>query len=301
MSVYTEAEHAIALEDTLYWIDHPPVLAEQKYLYGKYQLRLKDYNAAYEWLKTAYESGVKEAAFDLGRLLIWETVDDDVTGRDKKSAADYFDAAWDHVKEQKMPDDENAEEIFQKAFLMRYGYGTPKDAVTAYHLFASIKEHYKELTPEAFDICCNYSWEGSALSSSAQVCKLPLGDACFQMAKYYLEDVEGFERNREKGRSLLREAYDFHCEEALFTDYTLFGEDFSTYEYQDEIKELFSFRIGQYVRVCEVHPSVKSYLRLISMYENGYPGDCGERKIAFAEKAKGLYQKKERLEKEQSI
>ena len=47
MSIYTEAEHAIALSDTLWWIEHPPMTAVERYAYGLYQYRLKDYNEAF--------------------------------------------------------------------------------------------------------------------------------------------------------------------------------------------------------------------------------------------------------------
>ena len=129
----------------------------------------------------------------------------------------------------------------------------------------------------------------------ADICKLPLGDACYELALYYLNGLTPVEKNIPKGRALLKNASDFHNAEALLLDFELFGQDYSAYEYQDDIRELYSFIIGQYGRVCDVHPSVKAYERLITMYENGYPGDEGQRKSDFASKAKPLYKKMEAL------
>lgn len=36
MSIYSEAEHAIALTDTLYWNGHSPMTPFQRYLFGRY-------------------------------------------------------------------------------------------------------------------------------------------------------------------------------------------------------------------------------------------------------------------------
>lgn len=160
----------------------------------------------------------------------------------------------------------------------------------AYNLFQTVADHYRELTPADFDICCEYSLEGSGIcadstkASPISHCKLPAGAALFELAKYFLEGLSPVDKNIENGRSLLKKAYDFHCEEALFYDFNLFGGNYNTYEYQDDIRELYSFRIGQYGRVCDINPSKETYLRLIQMYEKGYPGDNAERRLDFAKK-----------------
>ena len=64
---------------------------------------------------------------------------------------------------------------------------------------------------------------------------------------------------------------------------------------QDEIRQLYSFRIGQYGRVCDVNPSRKAYLRMIQMYEDGFPGDGPERRADFALKAQKYYKKIEAM------
>lgn len=59
----------------------------------------------------------------------------------------------------------------------------------------------------------------------------------------------------------------------------------------------FSFRIGQYVRVCDVNPSPKALDRLASVYESGYPGDNEEQQKAFAQKAVPLRKRIDTLNK----
>ena len=78
MSVYTEAEHAIALTDTLYWIDHPPITPVQRYLFGRYHYRLKDFNTAFHWFTLSLSDGVDQAWFDIGECLRLNLVDADI-------------------------------------------------------------------------------------------------------------------------------------------------------------------------------------------------------------------------------
>ena len=75
MSVYTEAEHVIAISDTLKWIDQPPASPESRYAYGLYHLRLKDYNEALRWLLFAAEDGITDAFFDIGECLHRNVID----------------------------------------------------------------------------------------------------------------------------------------------------------------------------------------------------------------------------------
>ena len=75
MSIYTEAEHTIALADTLRWIDHPPISPQARYAYGLYQLRLKDYNEAFHWFLMAANDGVQPVWFDLGECLRTDAID----------------------------------------------------------------------------------------------------------------------------------------------------------------------------------------------------------------------------------
>ncbi len=299
MSIYTEAEHAVALTDTLHWINHPPITPEDRYRYGRYHWRLKDYNEALRWFCMALEDHVEAPWFDIGLGLIndfFDTEPDQKNGQNTavlsersetvSVAADSavcFRNAWNYYSAIAEPD---SEELFRKAWMLRRGLGTEADPEAARLLFEQIPGMHPDLTPKDFDIYCEYTVEGSGASAATDICKLPIGNALLELATYKLESIL-----KEEGRLLLRKAYDFHCEEALFLDYRLFGADFEQYEYKDEIRQLYSFRIGQYGRVCDVHPSRKAYLRMIRMYEDGFPGDGPERREDFARKAQRYYKK----------
>lgn len=326
MSIYTESEHAVALTDTMRWIKHPPMTPEERYQYGRYHWRLKDYNEAFHWLSMALEDHVEAAWFDIGLGLTNDFFDLEIcsqnteilseTAETDSVAADpevCFRNAWRYYSDIAAP---NSEELFRKAWLLRRGLGTKADPEAARLLFERIPEMYPNLTPEDFKIYCEYTVEGSDASAAADICKLPIGDAFLELATYKLDfilkemekgsdtkntDEKAAGRNQadqeriREGRLLLKKACDFHCEEALFLDYRLFGANFGKYEFQDEIRQLYSFRIGQYGRVCDIDPSRKAYLRMIRMYENGFPGDSPERREDFARKAQKYYKKIEAM------
>lgn len=292
MSVYTEAEHVIAISDTLKWIDQPPASPESRYAYGLYHLRLKDYNEALRWLIFAAEDGITAAFFDIGECLHRNLIDISAFSQQLPDADSCFKRAYNFYTHTVAKD---STALFRLGYMQRYGLGCLQDTSAAFALFLKVQAMHATLVPDDFNITCNYSIEGSGVSSTADICKLPLGDACHELALYYLNGLTPVEKNIQKARALLKKAYDFHSAQALLLDFELFGQDYTSYEYQDDIRELYSFIIGQYGRVCDVHPSVKAYQRLIDMYENGYPGDEGQRKSDFALKAKPLYKKMEAL------
>lgn len=288
MSVYTEAEHVIAISDTLKWIENPPASPESRYAYGLYHLRLKDYNEALRWLLFAAEDGIEAAFFDIGECLRYDFADLSVFNQLLPAVDTCYERAFAFYSH--MPSKDSTA-LFRLGYMRRYGLGCPQDMTAAFALFLKVQGIHKYLVPDDFNITCNYSIEGSGVTSTADICKLPLGAACYELAIYYLEGLSPAEKNIPKARNLLKQAYDFHHADALLLDFQLFGQNYSAYEHQDDIRELYSFIIGQYGRVCDVHPSVKAYERLIAMYENGYPGDEGQRKSDFALKAKPLYKK----------
>ena len=304
MSVYTEAEHAIALTDTLYWIDHPPITPVQRYLFGRYHYRLKDFNTAFHWFTLSLSDGVEQAWFDIGECLRLNLVDADILAdflsgyqgnsgynniSDAKITELCYKNAWNYYSNENTENSylPKGESLFRRGFLLRHGLGTPAIPSTAYQLFSDVVRLHASLTPDDFNICCDYSNAGTSdggthISSPVDLCKLPAGAALFEMAMYHSKNEQ---------RRFLKQSYDFHFEEALFYDYEHCGKAYEDYEYQDDIRELFSFRIGQYTRVHDVNPSPKSLDRLACMYENGYPGDNEERRQAFAMKAAPLRKK----------
>ena len=303
MSVYTEAEHAIALADTLHWIGHPPMTPAARYAYGLYHFRLKDYNEAFHWFLLALEDGVEDAWYDIGECLRFGYIDDSARTTDITmqtcycSAFNYYSSLTAGNNTENDADDSSMAAIafYRTGYMLRYGLGTDQDTTKAYALFQKAVGIYPDLTPDSFNITCDYSIDGSGISAPTDICKLPVGHAFFELALYYTEGIAPVSIDIQKGRILLKKAYDFHSEDALFFDFKHFGANYVLYEYKDDIRELFSFRIGQYGRVCDVHPSKKAYLRLIQMYENGYPGDEGQKKNDFALKAKPLYKKMEAI------
>ena len=302
MSIYTEAEHTIALADTLRWIDHPPISPQARYAYGLYQLRLKDYNEAFHWFLMAANDGVQPVWFDLGECLRTDAIDPECFDTGLPDREECYARAFRYYSQVLCgitPDSMTAgsHSLYRLGFMYRYGLGTDFCPSKAFELFHQVIQCHADLTPEDFNIACSYSIEGSGISDTTQtdICKLPVGDALYELGIYYIEGIDPVSKDIQKGRKLLKKAYDFHCESALFLDFARFGQNYAAYEYQDDIRELFSFRIGQYGRICDVHPSRKAYERLIAMYENGYPGDEGERKSSFALKAKPLYKKMELL------
>lgn len=290
MSIYTEAEHVIAISDTLKWIEQPPISPDQRYAYGLYQLRLKDYNEALRWLLFAAEDGIEAAFFDIGVCLLHDTVDATFFDHPLPSVEQCYAHAFHFY--QHLPQ-KDSQALFRLGYMQRYGLGCPQDTRAALALFLKVQKMYADLTPDHFNITCDYSIEGSGVTRTADICKLPLGNACYELAIYYLNGITPVNKDTCKGRSLLKQAYNFHCADALLLDFALFGQSYADYDDQDNIRELYSFIIGQYGRVCDVHPSKKAYQRLIDMYENGYPGDEGQRKSDFALKAKPLYKKME--------
>lgn len=332
MSVYSEAEHAIALTDTVYWIEHPAMTPVDRYLYGRYHFRLKDYNEAFHWFLLALSDGFKQAWYDIGICLEHVLIDDNIeyiaalasccsnvatllscTTQTTVTALPQHEDHQTIPGTPVIPDDPQAasalcyqqswayysnepaenprlpagESLYRKAMLLRYGLGTDVDLAHAERLFTQVVEMHRNLTPDNYNICCDYSSAGAidggtVVSAPIDVCKLPAGAALYELA---LLELDKQTPDTACVRRLLRNAYDFHYEEALFLDYRLYGADYDAYEYQDEIRELYSYRIGQYTRIHDVNPSPKALDRLARMYEDGYPGDNEERRAAFAQKA----------------
>ncbi|HOO27142.1 MAG TPA: hypothetical protein PLU43_01650 [Lachnospiraceae bacterium] len=291
MSVYTEAEHAIALADTKFWIEHPPVLTKDRYAYGQYHFRLKDYSEAVHWFLIAAESGCEEAWFDIGVCIYYDLLNDSDIPRQYGQYGSCFSKAFAYYENcASMPSCSSLEK-YRLAILYRYRLGTNTDLKKAFQLFQDVTDMHADLTEAHFHAECNYSYEGSDISAGFDVCKLPAGSSYYELAKYYAEGISPVGQDISHARILLKKAHDFHSEEALFYDFTRFGNNFDNYEYQDDIKELYSFLIGLYIRVSEVHPSVKAYERLIRLYENGYPGDTDERAVSFFQKAERFRKK----------
>ena len=63
MSYYTDAEHAVAIILTRKWSKHRPVTAVEFMEYGRFQLRMKDFEEARRWFLGSADKGCGEAWF----------------------------------------------------------------------------------------------------------------------------------------------------------------------------------------------------------------------------------------------
>jgi len=292
MSVYTEAEHAIALTDTLAWQKKPPQKPEEYYQYGQYQFRLKDYNEAYTYFTLAAEKGYGLAWFHIGECIRREYLDEGILTV-KLTAEQCYQKAWENLNQKHAVQDMM---LYQRACMLRYGLGTSQDTQKAYEIFQNLCENYQNYTEKDFVVNTEYTIRGSVADKDTTPCKSLSGSVLFELANYKAEGIMPELKNIQEARKLLKKSYDFHCEDALFLDYEIRKKEYDTYEYQNDIRQLYSFRIGQYGRITDVHPTKKAYLRLIEMYEAGYPGNQELRDQEF--KAKAEYFRKKLKEKE---
>ena len=115
---------------------------------------------------------------------------------------------------------------------------------------------------------------------------------CFEQG--ILEDKDAIK----KAMQYYELAYEQFCEEAIFQHFQLYQGDFATYPYQREIKEAYSFKLGQLMRIVHLAPSKDANKRVALMYENGYPGDNEEETKRFQEKAIPYRKAAETMEEE---
>ena len=114
MSAYTDREHYEIIEATKAW-KNDPVTAQEYYLYGKLQYRLKDYYKAAVSYKAAVELGYGPAKFALAFAMfreegIYKSSEYTVLA---KEGYDYY---------AKLPS-KTSEQFYYLAMALRYGVG----------------------------------------------------------------------------------------------------------------------------------------------------------------------------------
>jgi len=256
MSIYTDAEHAYAKEATKRWRNTLPMTTEEEYEYGIYQYRLKDYELAAQWYEKAAKKGYPPAQFALAMCIAEQR---GVQGKWNEAEILFQQAA-----EYYMYHMEESDAFYRLGMLHLYGYGVNKDEKLA-------REYFQK---------------------GAQVNQ---GGALYELALFYRDGKCGYPIDIKKSREYLKGAYDAHWEDAIFADFALFTGSFEAYEYAHEIKEAYSFLLGQLMRVAEIRPSRESLLALSALYNRGYPGDSSEKKRSFQRKAKEFAKKAEQL------
>lgn len=259
MSHYTEAVHTAALIETKNWIAHPPVSAQDFYLYGQYHFRLKDYSEAFHWFLHAATNGCTDAWFDIAVCL-----DKNLLSLEEQSVlpahTDPGSLAFLYYQQKAENTTKEALTLYRLAFLYRYGIGTQSNPIAAQELFT----------------------EASILAEKTD--PFTAGSCLYEIALYYANGIAGVTADSLTARKLLRESYAMGCADALRYDYEQYCSDYTVYDLQDDIRELYSFELGQHVRVHELRPTEKTRERVLAFYEQGYPGDSEDRRLAFAKK-----------------
>ena len=297
MSYYTDAEHAVAIILTRKWEKHRPKTAGELFQYALFQMRMKDFEEAERYFREALKRGNKDAWFFLG-ILAERFREEQKKEGDYLSADECWKHAWDYTSNEiakysleKISDiddrirNELSWKLYQTGYMLRYGKETAQNCALAYEYFSKITEILAQYDVEDFRVSTVYTIHGSRADRPIEACLLPLGEAWYELAVYYLDGTEPCEKDSKKARELLLRAYNCHCEKGLLTDYRVFGKVYDHYEYKDEIRELSAFRIGRYGRVAEVHPSSASWTRLYQIYRDGFPGDDPLRGEEFFEKS----------------
>lgn len=250
LSLYTDREHERALNETLYWIGRTPFTKEEKYDYGEYQYRLKDYKEAVKWYRESSEQLYIPAMYKLAYCIRHNLG----IFSDKDEETMLFRKVIAHDKE---VDDVQAK--YRLGMCYTYGYGTEIDEENGILYFTKAKD-------------------GSI-------------DALYEIGMFYKEGKAGYDVDKKKAEEYFRKAYDGFCENAIFEIFDMHDGEFSEFPYTREIKEGYSFKLGRLIRVAELKPCKEYFNRLAAFYENGYPGDMGEKLERFHRRAQKYYRK----------
>lgn len=236
MSKYTDWAHEKALADTLYWIEEKLDTLEKKYHFAAFQEFIKDDRKAFLLYQQAAEKGYEPAYYKMGEYL----VKGKGCPQDLGEAEQWFKKAveWLNTTPKTM------DLYYRLGMCFRYGWGIQQDDKVAFDIFTI-----------ASDNC---------------------GKALYEIGLYYLYGSEEIKKNLKLARHFFRKSYDLYTENAIFKDFEAVGEKWDSYEYQREIKEAFSFRLGQFMRIAEVSPCKNSFLQVARLYRKGYPGDTAD-------------------------
>jgi len=251
MSIYTDQEHEMALRDTLHWQEQVKDTTESMYQYADYLFRLKDYETACTWYEKAVIQGYPPAMYKLAFCLRNE-----LAGRRNLQQEEvYFSKALAYFSQHSA----EKEHCYYCGMCFRYGYGTRLDEQKAFHYFE-----------QAGDDCAK---------------------ALYEIGLYYQSGIANLQQDKNKAASYFRRAYDGHCEDAIFALFSMHESCLQEFPYAREIKEAYSFKLGQLMRIAESKPSFGSLKRLANFYRQGFPGDTGHFLENFHQKA-DRYEKK---------
>lgn len=149
LSLYTDREHERALSETVYWIEKSPVTKEEKYDYGEYQFRLKDYKEAVKWYKESAEQLYIPAMYKLAYCMRYNLG----ISSDNNEETMLFRQVITHDKEA-----EDSEAKYRLGMCYAYGYGTEIDEKKGISYFNEAKD---ENIDSLYEIGMSYK-EGKA-------------------------------------------------------------------------------------------------------------------------------------------
>jgi TPR repeat protein len=187
--------------------------------------------------------------------------------------------------------------MYKLAYCMRHNLGICSDYEVEIELFKQvIVQDEKQKNAEAkyrLGMCHTYGYGTKADerkgASYFQQIEDENADALYEIGLIYKEGKGGYQVDKKKAEQYLERAYDGFCENAIFTLFDMFEGDFEHFLYIREIKEAYSFKIGRLMRVAELKPCSEYLTRLADFYNQGYPGDTGEKLERFRRKAEKYY------------
>lgn len=189
--------------------------------------------------------------------------------------------------------------MYKLAYCMRNNLGIYSDYEIENELFKKVinedKKHVQTESIYRLGMCYNYGYgvESDHKKAVSYFRKIENESAAamYELGLIYRDGKVGYAVNKEKARQYLRKAYDGFYEDAIFALFYMFEGEFSHFPYIREIKEAYSFKLGQLMRVAELNPCREYILRLADFYYRGYPGDTGEKLERFRSKAQKYYKK----------
>lgn len=120
-------------------------------------------------------------------------------------------------------------------------------------------------------------------------------EAAYELGCAYTDGTLGRQKNFDLARQYLIDAYEHYVGKAIFALYELYGGNWEQFPYQRELTEAYSYRLGKYMRVAHVNPSLQSLQNLADIYLHGFPGDTGEDDARFKRKAQKYLKRIEKL------
>lgn len=178
---------------------------------------------------------------------------------------------------------------FQLAYCLHYQLGILPDNETENQLFANVLIHdHTSLTSEArYRLGMSYTYGfGTPIDeikgfSYFMQSKEAIPHSLYELGLYYRWGKGSMTPDRNIAAKYFRAAYEQFCEQAIFELFMMFSGPFAEFTFARDIKEAYSFKLGQLLRVAELKPCKEYFHRLADFYEQGYPGDTKENILKF--------------------